>query len=181
MSSPGSGTGRAWWAVTAMLLVGLGLITAAWLAHERHGQMLLGQALFDGLAPEPDRRLTGRIAGHDRALPAEAARCVNCHTGAAGPTGFGPPLHAGTLAQPLARRGGPPSIYEEASLCRLLREGIDPAWVMVNQAMPRYDATDAQCAALWAWLVRQTGARASPAAPLATLNHSGHGVLHVPA
>lgn len=175
------GSGSAYRAAAAVLLVSTGLIVAGWMAHERHDRLLLGQALFEGSPPQPDRQLAGRIAGHDRDLPPEAARCANCHTSTPGTAGFGPALHAGTLVQALARRGGPPSTYEEASLCRLLREGIDPAWVMVNQAMPRYDATDAQCAALWAWLVRQTGALASPSAPLATLNPSEHDALHAPA
>ena len=62
--------------------------------------------------------------------------------------------------QPRSRRGGPPSAYDAASLCELLREGIDPAWVMVRQEMPRYAATDAQCIALWAFLVSPAPAQA---------------------
>lgn len=129
----------------------------AWPAWEACAQVALGGRLFDGMSSQPQRRLAGRLAGHERLLPPEAARCVNCHVAGPGSPGFGPPLHAGTLAQPLARRGGPPSTYDAAALCRLLREGIDPAWVLISQAMPRYDATDAQCAALWAWLMHQPG------------------------
>ncbi|RZM00732.1 MAG: hypothetical protein EOP73_15405 [Variovorax sp.] len=101
--------------------------------------------------------LRGRLAGHPDDLPPAATRCVNCHAigeapGRPATATFGPLLGPATLAWALPRRGGPPSRYDAASLCRLLREGIDPAWVMVDAAMPRYAVSDAQCEALWARL-----------------------------
>ncbi len=48
---------------------------------------------------------------------------------------------------------GPPSAYTADSFCATLRSGIDPAHVTLKAAMPRYDATDAQCADLWAFLI----------------------------
>jgi hypothetical protein len=33
-----------------------------------------------------------------------------------------------------------------------MREGIDPAWVVIPQTMPRYAFTDQECGALWAFL-----------------------------
>ena len=59
------------------------------------------------------------------------------------------PKTAEALLQALPRRGGPPSRYDPASFCQLLRTGIDPASVMVDKAMPRYTLTDQQCALLW--------------------------------
>lgn len=113
-----------------------------------------GARLFDGRQP-----LAARISGHADALPSAAARCSNCHAsqavrqGAAaagiGSPSFGPLLTAATLRHPLPRRGGPPSRFDAASLCRLLREGVDPAWVMLPRVMPRYQISDAQCEALW--------------------------------
>jgi len=108
--------------------------------------------------------LPGRLAGHTLDLPAAATRCVNCHAGVASTAAldsavFATPLHVGTLRLAMSRRGGPPSTYDASSLCRVLRDGIDPAFVIVDQAMPRYQASDAQCAALWAWLTRSKDAR----------------------
>lgn len=105
-----------------------------------------GLALYGGRAA-----LEARILGHADALPAEASRCVNCH---AGQTTLGTPLDAAHLLRPLARRGGPPSRYDEATFCRVLREGIDPAWVQLPREMPRYTLSDEDCRALWWHLSR---------------------------
>ena len=115
-----------------------------------------GRQLFRGEASTLGA-LSGRVAGHADDLPAMATRCTNCHTtgtsAAVNTPAFAPRLNGQTLTQPMPRRGGPPSAYDAAALCRVLRVGIDPAWVMVRQEMPRYAATDVQCAALWAFLV----------------------------
>ena len=114
-----------------------------------------GFELFSGAAS-----LQGTIVGHASALPPAAARCVNCHaTGsAAAPASvasaasFGPLLTPQGLTGAVARRGGPPSRYDAPAFCRLLRQGVDPAWVIVPRSMPRYTLTDADCHALWAHL-----------------------------
>ena len=67
---------------------------------------------------------------------------------------MGPTLSAATLTGLLPRRGGPASRFDEAALCRLLREGIDPAHVLLPKTMPRYAIDDADCRALWTWLTR---------------------------
>jgi hypothetical protein len=116
-----------------------------------------GAALFDGRRP-----LVARIQGHEDRLPPAAARCANCHApsairqAAAGAgvatANFGPVLDRATLTQPLPRRGGPPSRYDAAALCRVLRTGADPALVTLPRTMPRYELADADCTALWAYL-----------------------------
>ncbi len=111
-----------------------------------------GRQLFDG-----ELALAARIAGQDFALPAAASRCVNCHAagrgGAASPPAatqqVGPALTQRTLTEAVRRRGGPPSRYDAASLCRLLRSGVDPAYVMILRTMPRYEITDDDCRSLW--------------------------------
>ena len=108
-------------------------------AHQR------GEALFHGLAPLP-----ARLNGHADALPPKAARCANCH--ADGANRLGPPLAAAALTAPQRRRGGPPSRYDGQTLCRALRHGVDPAGVTLTRAMPLYDASDADCDALWGYL-----------------------------
>lgn len=126
------------------LLVGPGILAAA--GHER------GRDLFTGVAP-----LRGTIIGHSSVLPSQSARCINCHAlgGAASPVlaaasaSFGPPLTRQHLTSAAARRGGPPSRYDQAALCRLLRQGLDPATVMIARAMPRYEISDPDCQALW--------------------------------
>jgi hypothetical protein len=114
-----------------------------------------GRRLFSGEAAVP-----ARIAGQDVALPAQASRCVNCHVAGTAPpasaaaTAAGPALNAQSLARPQRRRGGPPSRYDASSLCTLLRSGVDPAYVIIQRTMPRYEITDADCRALWAHLAR---------------------------
>src|SRR5438552_11660344 len=114
----------------------------------------LGRAWFTGTRP-----LTARLAGHGLDLPQMAVRCTNCHRhegdrcpGAASSQDFAPALGPARLTRPLRRRGGPPSTYDLAGLCRLLRTGVDPAFVMIAQAMPRYVFTDEECGDLWAFL-----------------------------
>ncbi len=130
-----------------------------------------GAALFNGQVP-----LAGRIAGHDRDLPSSVTRCAGCHegpastspsvaktavpgTGTAGPQSrgvgsgtFGPSLDARSLLEPKSRRGGPPSRFDSATFCTLLRSGVDAASIVVAQQMPRYDLTDEACTDLWAWV-----------------------------
>lgn len=109
-----------------------------------------GAALFNGSAP-----LIGRVAGDTDVLPAVASRCVNCHGRAtkaiAGGT-YASPLDAAWLMTPRVRHGGPATLYDEAAFCTLLRTGVDPAQVLIPPVMPRYDATNAQCASLWTFL-----------------------------
>jgi hypothetical protein len=134
----------------AAALIALGGIAAA--ASEVAAR---GRQLFVGEVPLP-----ARIVGQDFALPQQASRCVNCHgpaAAAAGASGAAaqpaaPTLSAATLAEPTRRRGGPPSRYGAATLCVLLRSGVDPAHVMIQRTMPRYDITDADCGALWRYL-----------------------------
>jgi mono/diheme cytochrome c family protein len=117
-----------------------------------------GRQLFEG-----DLALPARIAGQDFALPAQASRCVNCHgpargdaaSPAAGVQRIGPVLTAGTLTDAVRRRGGPPSRYDAASLCVLLRTGVDPAHVIIPRTMPRYDITETDCRSLWLHLTDQ--------------------------
>lgn len=112
-----------------------------------------GEALWRG-----ERPLVGQIAGHAQAMPAAALRCINCHGGGPGAApGGAPRLDAATLTRPLARRGGPPSVYDEQAFCRLLRTGIDPAAVLLPREMPRYRIDDHDCAALWRHLVASDG------------------------
>lgn len=128
-----------------LVAAGLGAAATAptWLAGPGGAA---GAEWFDGRRP-----LVARIAGHDEALPPLASRCSNCH---AGPGAVGGELNRATLAGLRPRRGGPPSRYDAARLCRLLREGIDPAHVMVPREMPRYTIDDEACAALWSHLSR---------------------------
>lgn len=105
-----------------------------------------GRALYDG-----QRALSAQVAGHDDPLPADAARCINCHEGSGA---IAPALNARLLLKPQARRGGPPSLYDEAAFCRLLRDGLDPAFVQLPREMPRYAIETPDCNALWTYLTR---------------------------
>lgn len=131
---------RAWPAAAAALLLALP-VNRVPLPDRAHGQ-----GLFHGPVP-----LRAYVAGQDFSLPPQAARCANCH-GDTAPQRVAPLLSAAGMTQPAPRRGGPPSRYEAGSFCRLLRTGVDPAFVTVTRAMPRYDLSDAECAALWRYL-----------------------------
>lgn len=124
-----------------------GLLAAATAAFTELQGRAAGAALYEGRQP-----LVARLSGHDQPLPAAAARCTNCHEGA---QAIGPALTERTLVQWVARRGGPPSRYDAQALCRLLREGQDPAAVLVPRTMPRYQIDERECEALWAHLSRR--------------------------
>jgi len=145
--------------VSLLLLLGAG----AWACQRAQERATVdrGDRLFHGEAA-----LSARIVGHTMLLPAAVSRCMNCHESrstaisaaasalAGGQAGrYGPALDHATLTQPLARRGGPPSRYDAPALCTVLRTGIDPAQVLIPQTMPHYDIADADCAALWAYLI----------------------------
>jgi mono/diheme cytochrome c family protein len=138
-----------WWAFVLALCSGVAQADDAPSAAR-------GRQVFEGAAA-----VSARIAGQDFALPTEASRCVNCHgaarVGAASSPAdaqrIGPPLTRSALTQPAGRRGGPPSRYDAASLCRLLRTGVDPAHVMILRAMPRYEIGDTDCQSLWLHLM----------------------------
>jgi hypothetical protein len=137
----------------ASVLAALSLVAAA---SATAADAARGQALFDGRTA-----LSARVHGQDFALPSQANRCVNCHvaksaTPAASAVTVGaPPLTAATLATPIRRRGGPPSRYDATSLCTLLRSGVDPAHVMIQRTMPRYEISDADCQSLWLHLMER--------------------------
>lgn len=102
------------------------------------------------------RHVQATLRGDDQALPADTMRCRNCHEGAGHrlpdarrAAEAGPPLTAATLVVPRSRRGGPPSRYDQGSFCRLLRQGIDPADIVVRRTMPIYRIEPSDCAALW--------------------------------
>lgn len=129
-------------AATAMATAGLGV----WAAQDGLTAQR-GQAVFEGRTA-----LVAHLPQQPTALPALATACANCHSGA---DPLGGALTRHTLAQPVARRGGPASTYDAGSLCRALAEGVDPAQVVLPRAMPRYQVTARDCAALWAHLMQR--------------------------
>ena len=109
-----------------------------------------GQRMFFGETP-----LQGTIVGHERPLPAALVACANCHPAgsrAALETAIGPRLDKSTTDTG-RRRGGPPSRFTSTTFCRLLRTGVDPAYIVISRQMPRYDLRDDQCFSLWQYLV----------------------------
>lgn len=113
-------------------------------------EILWGRELFTGQAA-----LKGRISTHEMDLPPAVVRCANCHAKGAGPAvarSNAPRIDREWLLSPQRRRGGPPSHYDRDAFCRVLRKGIDPVWVVINEEMPRYTIDDADCSALWSFL-----------------------------
>ncbi len=144
--------------LTVVLAAGVGAIGYAWRGLPTGGsardiRFEEGRRLFDGSSPA-----AARLAGHDEALPPVATRCANCHADVdrTGQASFAPALTASRLLDTRVRRGGPASAYDEASFCRVLRDGIGPDDVMINETMPRYAFTRDQCATLWRYLTQAT-------------------------
>jgi hypothetical protein len=140
------GGGCIFWAAGCLPLVLAALVSSASsAAPSRYPSR--GEALFVGR-----ERLQGRIRGHDSHLPPDAVRCRNCHaagTQARDPAAAAPRIDRSWLLELRARRGGPPSSYDRSSFCKLLRTGVDPAYVLIAREMPIYDLDDARCAELW--------------------------------
>ncbi|SAK99684.1 hypothetical protein AWB80_07702 [Caballeronia pedi] len=99
--------------------------------------------------------MSAHLRDDDRPLPAWTTRCVSCHAGTPTAAAFAPPLTHDSLLAATQRRGGPISHYDATAFCRAVREGVDPAGVLLRKSMPRYRIADAQCMALWRYVVHQ--------------------------
>lgn len=110
-----------------------------------------GESLFTGRRP-----LAGKIRGHQNRLPPEVVVCAHCHLQGAPDAGaaVAPVIDRALLLEQRERRGGPPSAYDLSSFCKLLRTGVDPAYVLTNRVMPIYELSDAACASLWDYLTK---------------------------
>jgi hypothetical protein len=116
-------------------------------------EIQMGRDLFTGKAD-----LKGRMSTHQMDLPPEVIRCANCHAEGMGPDvprSNAPRLTRELLLMPQRRRGGPASHYDRDAFCKVLRKGVDPAYVMINEEMPRYTIADADCSALWRILTEE--------------------------
>lgn len=113
-----------------------------------------GQRLYSGQLP-----LTAHIAGHSQPIAPALARCAGCHNArtSALEQDRAPRLTPAHLMSALSRRGGPHSAYDRASFCAVLRTGVDPAFVVVRKAMPRFTVTDVECEALWRYITTEVG------------------------
>jgi hypothetical protein len=120
-----------------------------------------GEQLYVGDLP-----IAARLRGDAQLLPATAARCINCHEpspgSAASRRAYAPRLDRETLLHPLARRGGPESTYDARSFCRAVREGIDPANMLLGRSMPQYAADDEECQSLWQFLSHRASLQGVP-------------------
>jgi len=138
--------------IVRLLIVGcLVQAAVAGAAPNLESPISIGQRMFLGETP-----LQGEIAGHAEPLPARTVACANCHLGAGGTvTGspFAPVLNRSRMTQSSVRRGGPASVFSPASFCRMLRTGVDPAYVLITRQMPRYTLSDDQCLDLWQYLM----------------------------
>ncbi len=162
----GPGQVKAMRAGLVVVVVGLAAVTVIGtvVGLSRLHEYARGRGIYEGSVSLP-----ARVDGQDFALPVQASRCVNCHalaakdgvvasapgvapSRAAAAVALGPALTPAHLREMRPRRGGPPSRYDPATMCRLLRSGVDPAYVMITRAMPRFDVSDDDCAALWRFL-----------------------------
>lgn len=118
---------------------------------------VVGRRMFFGETP-----LLGAIVGHPEPLPSQMVACTNCHladTGTGSGASFAPQLNRSMLTELRRRRGGPPSVFSPANFCRMLRTGVDPAYIVITRQMPRYTLRDDQCLGLWRYLTESPNAR----------------------
>ena len=142
------------WAAGVALLFALGAWFVGALASRdvASAQVSRGRYIYMQGADQ-NSPLLARIANQPDVLPAVAVRCINCHDRAGSAAEYrAQVLSREALLGVVPRRGGPATRFDAASLCKLLATGVDPAWILINQTMPRYELTDAQCRALWAYL-----------------------------
>jgi hypothetical protein len=122
-----------------------------------NGSSSPGRGLFFGETP-----LHGIISGHNLPLPPKMVSCANCHLQgwlpASGVSNSAPRLDRSSLTEFRRRRGGPLSQFTPATFCRLLRTGVDPAYILITRRMPRYTIEDRQCLYLWQYLMEQRDA-----------------------
>jgi hypothetical protein len=156
----GNATGRLGSSKIAVRLVAacvlLQAVPARACENPGNGSGAAGCRMFFGETP-----LQGDIIEHDRPLPPEVVACANCHledTRSTSGGSFAPSLNRSMLTEPRRRRGGPPSQFSAVSFCRLLRTGIDPAYIVISRKMPRYVLDDEQCLDLWQYLLEQSDA-----------------------
>lgn len=109
----------------------------------------LGCSIFNG-----QHSVAAQLRDDDHLLPGSTTRCANCHSQTGSGDAFAPPLSPGNLFAAKVRRDGPASSYDQETFCRALREGIDPANVMLRKAMPHYRISDTECAALWHFVTK---------------------------
>jgi hypothetical protein len=137
------------WRRAARVLACLVLAGGACLAHAEQACKAndAGCAIFNG-----QRDVKAHLRDDNYALPPSTTRCVNCHAQADPKGVFAPPLTPAFLKEAKSRRGGPPSSYDPSSFCRAVRDGIDPANVLLRKSMPHFQITDAECSALWKYI-----------------------------
>jgi len=127
------------------------LATASlWVQAQAAAGAAQGQKIFQGEVP-----VAAHLRGETRLLPVAAVRCINCHAAPRGAEPLGPRLTADFLLTLTSRRGGPPTAYDRNGFCNALATSVDVGGVLLAKAMPQYQLADADCTALWSFLLTQ--------------------------
>lgn len=142
------------WRLLPLAAVALVAFAAA-LAEPGGAGPAAGEAIYrSGVLPSGDA-LTAVVSG-DVPLSGTSAACATCH----GRSGMGsvegrqwvPPITAPVLAAPRGSGVRLRPSYDDASLVRALRDGLDAAGRPLDSLMPRYALAPADLAALTAYL-----------------------------
>jgi hypothetical protein len=116
--------------------------------------------------------LTGTVQG-DVPVSGSQFSCVNCHLrsgmGSSEAAIVAPPVAAPILFSAREIEPHRRPAYDETSLARALRNGVDPAGRSLDSLMPRYALDDAEVASLAAYL-RTVSAAPSPGVGASTLS-----------
>lgn len=142
-----------------------------------------GERLYLTGASSPGRPVSTTVQ-EDLRVQSTDMPCVNCHRRSAWGTVEGPitipPITGDVLFAPLTRGAaemgslrstgpGTRPAYTDASLLRVLRDGIDPAGRRLSETMPRYDLSSADGHALGAYL-RSLSSRPVPGVTNSTVH-----------
>lgn len=146
--------------MSAARFLSISLLGLALLPSSAASAIQTGEDLYKGKEP-----LKGQIRGHEDFLPPSAVICANCHSAKSTSrlsSKPAPQLNRVWFTKMRQRHGGPPSTYNQAAFCKLLRTGTDPVFVLVDREMPIYDLDDRQCASLWNYLTEKGDADEAP-------------------
>lgn len=134
----------------AFPLIDEGATAQATSAAESAQQNEHGKRIFYGLDA-----VSATVQQNGTTLPTNASKCINCHSAQTPPgawTGSSQYLSATTMTRMVSRRGGPASVYDQDKFCNAVRNGVDPAGVVLESKMPRYEMSDTQCADMWLFI-----------------------------
>jgi hypothetical protein len=157
--------------ILAVALVSMGAPAVLAAAPVEQSAVAIGERLYRQGLRASGVPLTGTVQG-DVPVSGSQFSCVNCHLrsgmGSSEAAIVAPPVTAPILFGARETEPKKRPAYDETSLARALRAGVDPAGRVLDPLMPRYALDDAEVGSLAAYL-RTLSAAPSPGVGASTL------------